>query len=352
MQYNLLGDTGLLVSELCMGTMTFGGEGMWEHVGRQDQEEADVLIQTAVDAGVNFIDTANVYSFGQSEQILGNSIQNLQLDRDKLVIATKVRGPMGEEPNNIGLSRYHVFNSVDQSLERLQLDHLDILYVHGVDKLMSVREIMRTLNDVVESGKVRYLGVSNWPAWMVIKAQGIARNEGWHEFKAMQYYYSLSGRDVEDALIPLAESEQLGFMPWSPLAGGFLTGKYSRDKEESGEGARRDGFDFPPIDKEKAYDIVDVLREIGDEHNASIAETALAWVRHQTGVTSTIIGAKTMDQLESNLGSVDIELTDEDLQKLDEVSATPDRYPFWMVDFQGAERVPNRGEENRFETSE
>mgnify|MGYP006281428231 CR=1 FL=1 len=339
MKYNFLGDTGLLVSEICFGTMTFGGEGYWEAIGRQQQDEADQLIERSLEAGVNFIDTANIYSFGQSEKILGNSLQNLNVDDDEVVIATKVRGAMGESPNDQGLSRYHIFHSVEASLERLQLDTIDLLYVHGVDPAVPTREIMRSLNDVVESGRVRYIGVCNWPAWQVMEAQQIARREGWHEFKAMQYFYSLSGRDAEDALIPLAQQENLAFLPWSPLAGGFLTGKFTRD-DQSAEGARRDEFDFPPIDKEQAFEIVDVMERIADDHDASVAEVALAWVRLQTGVTSTIIGAKNIDQLESDLNSTEIELSSEELSRLDDVSATPDRYPFWMVDFQNEDRRP------------
>lgn len=345
MKYNILGNTGLAVSELCLGTMTFGGEGFWEVVGTQTQKQADELIKHSVDSGINFIDTANIYSFGQSEKILGESIKNLSLNREELVIASKVRGEMGDEVNNRGLSRFHIFNSVDRSLKRLQMEHIDILYVHGVDSSLPVREIMRSLNDIVESGKVRYLGVCNWPAWMVMKAQGIARQEGWHEFKAMQYYYSIAGRDAEDALIPLSESEELGFMPWSPLAGGFLSGKYTREKEQAGEGARRDAFDFPPVDKEQGYDIVDVMKEIADQHEVSVAEVALAWVRLKQGVTSTIIGAKNMKQLDSNIRSVNVELSEQDMQRLDEVSATPDRYPFWMVKFQDSARIPEPDEE-------
>ena len=337
MDYNFLGDTGLLVSEICFGTMTFGGEGYWEAIGQQQQEEADELIERSLEAGVNFIDTANVYSFGQSETILGNSLQNLEVDRDEVVVATKVRGEMSESPNDQGLSRYHIFNSVDASLERLQLDTIDLLYVHGVDSAVPIGEIMHSLNDVVESGRVRYLGVCNWPAWQVMEAQQIARREGWHEFKAMQYFYSLSGRDAEDALIPLAQHEELAFLPWSPLAGGFLTGKFTRD-DQSAEGARRDEFDFPPIDKEQAFDIVELMEGIADDHDATVAEIALAWVRQQTGVTSTIIGAKNLQQLESDLNSTDIELDDDELTRLDEVSATPERYPFWMVDFQDEDR--------------
>lgn len=337
MKYNQLGNTGLLVSELCFGTMTFGGDGMWRAIGEQPQQEADELIKASVDGGINFIDTANVYSYGLSEKILGQSIKNLELNREELIIATKVRGGMGSQVNNVGLSRYHIFNSVDASLERLQLDHIDLLYVHGVDQIMDVREIMRSLNDIVHSGKVRYIGVCNWPAWMVMKANGIARQEGWHEFKAMQYYYSLACRDVEDELVPLSQSEGLGFMPWSPLAGGFLTGKYTRESDKAG--GRRDNFDFPPINKERAYDIVEVMKGISEKHSVTIAEVALAWVRQQNGITSTIIGARTMKQLESNLSSVSISLTDEDLAALAEVSQAENRYPTWMVNFQNQNRL-------------
>lgn len=340
MDYNLLGDTGVFVSELSFGTMSFGGEGMWKSVGEQQQEEADELLKMVVEAGVNFIDTANVYSFGQSETILGNSIENLNLNLDELFISTKVRGAMGDGPNEQGLSRYHIFNSVEDSLGRLNIDQIDLLYVHGVDKVMPIEEIMKNLNDLIDTGYVRYIGVSNWPAWMVAKANEIARHRGWHRFKAMQYYYSLSGRDAEEALIPFSEAENLAFIPWSPLAGGFLTGKYTPENETSGENARRDEFDFPPIDKEKGYKIVDVLGDIADIYDVSIAETALAWVRHQKGVCSTLIGAKNREQLQSNLNSVNIELTAEDLERLDEVSALPARYPFWMADFQNQNRYP------------
>lgn len=345
MNYQLLGDTGLLVSELCMGTMTFGGDGYWKHIGEQTQDEADELIQTAIDAGVNFIDTANIYSYGQSERILGQSLRNLGISRDEVVVASKVRGAMDDGPNQQGLSRYHVMHSVDRSLERLKLDHLDILYVHGVDSIMPVEEIMHTLNDLVASGRVRYLGVSNWPAWMIMKAQGIADRRGWHQFKAMQHFYSLSGRDAEDELLPFAKSENLAFMPWSPLAGGFLSGKYTRKNQNTGGGSRRDDFDFPPIDKDQAFDIVDVLKEIGEEHDVSAAEIALAWVRLQAGVTSTIIGAKNMKQLTSNLHSANIELSKEELDELSEVSAIPARYPHWMIERQMGSRFPEEQQE-------
>jgi aryl-alcohol dehydrogenase-like predicted oxidoreductase len=338
MQYNFLGNTGLLVSELCFGTMTFGGKGgIWESVGRVQQEEANALVKTAVDAGINFIDTANVYSYGESERLLGQAIKELGLHRNELVIATKVRGRMNEKPNSVGLSRYHIFNSVEESLQRLQVDHIDLLYVHGVDPRTPVEEIMRSLNDVVLSGKVRYIAVCNWPAWMVMKAQGIASKQGWHHFVGLQYFYSLSARDIEREIVPLAADQQLGIMPWSPLAGGFLSGKFTRTNEKAGN-SRRDEFDFPPINKSKAYDIVDLISEIGKPYQATTAQVALAWVRQQPGITSTIIGAKRVEQLTENIQSVNIRLSGEDLQRIDALTRLEKEYPQWMVEFQGRDR--------------
>jgi aryl-alcohol dehydrogenase-like predicted oxidoreductase len=291
MKYNFLGNTGLVVSEICFGTMTFGGTGYWEAIGKVQQKGVNDLMKVVVDSGINFIDTANVYSFGDSEKLLGQSIKDLGFNRYDLVIATKVRGVMGEGKNNLGLSRAHIFQSVDESLQRLQLDHLDILYVHGVDHKTPIEETMRALNDIVLTGKVRYIAVCNWPAWMVMKALGIADKNGWNKFVGMQYFYSLAGRDIEREVLPLSIDQNLAVMPWSPLAGGFLSGKYTRDNEKV-KGSRRDSFDFPPINKEKTYDIIDVIIKIGKHHNASAAAIALAWVRQQPGITSTIIGAK------------------------------------------------------------
>jgi aryl-alcohol dehydrogenase-like predicted oxidoreductase len=337
MKYNFLGNTGLVVSELCFGTMTFGGSGIWEAIGKIAQQGANDLIKVAVDSGINFIDTANVYSYGESERLLGQSIKDLGLNRYDLVIATKVRGRMSAGLNNVGLSRYHIFQSVDESLKRLQLDHIDVLYVHGFDPATPVEEIMRSLNDVVQSGKVRYIAVCNWPAWLVMKAMGIADKNGWNKFVGLQYYYSTASRDIEREIVPLAIDQKLAIMPWSPLAGGFLSGKYTRNSEKAGD-SRRDTFDFPPINKEKAYDIVDLLAEIGKVHNASVAEIALAWVRLQKGITSTIIGAKNVDQLNANIKSTEVQLTAEDLKRIDEVSALPKEYPGWMVERQSADR--------------
>jgi aryl-alcohol dehydrogenase-like predicted oxidoreductase len=338
MKYNFLGNTGLVVSELCFGTMTFGGKGYWEAIGSAQQKEVNDLMKVVIDSGINFIDTANVYSFGESEKLLGQSIKDLGFNRNELVIATKVRGRMGEGVNDMGLSRYHIFQSVDDSLKRLQLDHIDILYVHGIDPKTSVEETVRALNDVVLTGKVRYIAICNWPAWMVMKAIAITEKHGWNKFMGLQYFYSLAARDIERELLPLAADQNVGVMPWSPLAGGFLGGKYGRNAEKA-EGSRRDTFDFPPINKEKTYDIIDVASQVVKQHNVSIAEVALAWVRQQKGVTSTIIGAKNIDQLNANIKSTELLLTDDDLKKLDEISALPKEYPAWMVERQSADRA-------------
>jgi aryl-alcohol dehydrogenase-like predicted oxidoreductase len=338
MKYNFLGNTGLVVSELCFGTMTFGGSGgIWENIGKLQQDGVNELMKTAVDSGINFIDTANVYSYGQSEQLLGQSIIDLGLNRNELVIATKVRSRMGESKNYVGLSRYHIFQSVDESLQRLQMDHVDILYVHGVDPKTPVEETMRALNDIILTGKVRYIAVCNWPAWMVMKALGIADKHGWNKFAGLQYYYSLAGRDIEREVIPVALDQNLGVMPWSPLAGGFLSGKYTRNNVKAGD-SRRDVFDFPPVNKERAYDIIDVITEVGKQYGVSAAQVALAWVRLQKGITSTIIGAKNPNQLLDNVRSTELALSDKDLKRINEVSALPPEYPGWMVERQSADR--------------
>lgn len=339
MKYNFLGNTGVVVSELCFGTMTFGGKGgIWENIGSSQQQEVNELMKVVVDSGINFIDTANVYSFGESERLLGQSIKDVGLNRNELVIATKVRGRMGEGKNYVGLSRFHIFKSVDESLQRLQLDHIDILYVHGVDPKTPIEETVRALNDIVLTGKVRYVAVCNWPAWMVMKAIGIAEKYGWNKFIGLQYYFSLAGRDIEREVLPLAADQNLAVMPWSPLAGGFLSGKYTRETEKI-EGSRRTSFDFPPVNKEKAYDIIDVISDIGKQHNVSAAAVALAWVRLQKGITSTIIGARNAEQLKDNVKSTEVELSADELKRIEEVSALPKEYPGWMVERQSADRV-------------
>lgn len=338
MNYNFLGNTGVLVSEICLGTMTFGGEGHWKAMGELQQDSVDAIVKTAVDEGINFIDTANVYSFGQSETLLGQSIKNLGLSRDELVIATKVRGRMGEGKNQVGLGRLQIMQQLEGSLKRLQVDHVDLYQIHGFDGVTPLEETMRGLEDVVRSGKVRYIGCSNLAAWQVMKANGIADKYGWSKFISTQNYYSIAGRDLEHEIVPMVEDQQMAILPWSPLAGGFLSGKYTRDNKPADD-SRRLSFDFPPVDQEKAYDIIDVMERIGAEHGVSVARIALAWVLAKPGVTSVIIGAKNTDQLLDNIKAAELSLTTEQLEQLDEVSAIRKPYPQWMIERQKRDRM-------------
>ncbi|MDX3909085.1 MAG: aldo/keto reductase [Sphingobium sp.] len=338
MRYNRFGRTGLFVSELCLGTMTFGGaEGTtWGNIGQLQLDEAKGLLKGAVDAGINFIDTANVYGNGASEEILGQAIQSLGLSRNDLVIATKVFGPMGEGPNARGNTRYHIMQQVKESLKRLGTDHIDLYQIHGWDPVTPIEETVRALDDLVRQGHVRYVGVSNWPAWAVAKALGISERLNVARFESVQAYYSIAGRGLERELVPMMQSEQVGLMVWSPLAGGFLSGKYTREGE--GEG-RRAAFDFPPVDKEKGFDVIDAMRGIADARGVSVARIALAWLLHQPVVTSVIIGAKRPEQLTDNIGATEIALTAEELASLDAVSALPSEYPGWMLELQGEYRA-------------
>ena len=339
MKYKQLGKTGVLVSELCFGTMTFGGRGYWKAIGQQPEEEATQLVRTAIDHGINFFDTANAYSEGLAETLLGKAIKNISISRQSVFIATKVRLRMGEGPNQVGLSKLHILDSVDDSLQRLGLSHIDMLYIHSVDPLTPIEETMRALEDLIRSGKVRYLGVSNHPAWMVMKANSLAAHMGWSKFVASQNFYSIASRDIEREIVPMALSENISIMPWSPLAGGFLSGKFKRDVSKTGN-SRRDDFDFPPINKEKAFDIVDVMTKIGEHYNASAARVALAWTKDRPGVTSVIIGAKNNDQLLDNLACTELQLTPDELKELDTISAPTPEYPGWMIDRQMMGRLP------------
>ncbi len=339
MRMKKLGNTGLLVSEICLGAMTFGdGAGMWSAIGKMDQTTVDGLVKDAIDHGVNFFDTANVYSAGRSESLLGQAFRNLDLARDQYVLATKVLGRMGTGVNQLGLSRYHILHAIDASLERLQLDHIDLYQIHGSDPLTPIEETLDALNDCVRAGKVRYVGVSNQAAWQIAKALGICERRGFARFESVQAYYSLAGRDLEREIVPLASDQHLAILPWSPLAGGFLTGKFSREGK-SPQGARRSSFDFPPIDRERAFRIIDVARPIAEAHDASIARVALAWLLHQPAVTSVIIGAKTREQLLDNLAATDLRLTAEELAALGAVSALPPEYPAWMLERMSADRA-------------
>jgi aryl-alcohol dehydrogenase-like predicted oxidoreductase len=340
MKYKLLGKTGVIVSDLCLGCMTFGGKGYWKPIGELDQDAVNQLVKTSFDNGINFIDTANAYSEGTSEIMLGNALKQLGIPRQHIFIATKVRVRMGPGANQVGLSRLHIIDSVNDSLLRLNLSHIDLLYIHGVDPLTPLEETMRGLEEVVQSGKVRYLGISNHPAWMMMKANSFAEKMGWNKFVASQNYYTIASRDIEREIVPMAMSEGIGIMPWSPLAGGFLSGKFRRDNVTQGDN-RRDNFDFPPINKEKAYNIIDLMTEIGSRHGVSAAQVALSWTINQPGVTSVIIGAKKHDQLLDNIAADQLELTPDEKQQLEDISALTPEYPSWMINRQGTGRWPS-----------
>lgn len=338
MRYRRLGHSGLFVSELCLGTMTFGGsEGMWGQIGQLQQEEADSLVRTALDAGINFIDTANIYANGQSERILGQSLKNLGIAREDVVIATKVLGPMGEGSNARGASRGHILDQAKASLARLQLDHIDLYQIHGFDPATPMVETLEALDTLVRQGHVRYLGLSNWAAWQIVKAAGVAEARKLAPVVSLQAYYTLAGRDLEREVVPMLKSENIGLMVWSPLAGGFLSGKYDREGKTA-EG-RRANFDFPPINKDRAYDAIEVMRGIAASNDCSVAQVALAWLLHQDAVTSVIIGAKRADQLTDNIGAAQVSLTKEDLEALDAVTRLPAEYPGWMLERQGEYRA-------------
>jgi aryl-alcohol dehydrogenase-like predicted oxidoreductase len=335
MNYRELADTGVFVSELCLGTMTFGGRGqIWEVIGGIDQPSVDALVSRALDAGINFVDTANVYAAGESETMLGKALGSR---RHEVVLATKVRGRTGPGPNQVGLSRLHILQAVEDSLKRLDTDYIDLYQIHRFDLLTNIEDTLRALDDLVHSGKVRYIGCSNLAAWQLMKALAMSREQGLERFKCTQSYYSLAGRDLEREMIPLLKDQGLGLLVWSPLAGGFLSGKFTRDSGD--EAARRAKFDFPPVNKEKGFDILDVAKEIAGRQGVSVAQIALAWILANSAVTSVIIGARKPAQLEDNLKAIDVRLSAEDMKALDEVSKLTTEYPAWM-DNLGTDRRP------------
>ncbi|MFS2105251.1 aldo/keto reductase [Ralstonia sp. Ralssp135] len=338
MRYNQLGRTGLFVSELCLGTMTFGGnDGIWQHIGDLQQADAERLIGRALDAGINFIDTADVYANGVAEQMTGQALKNLKVSRDSVVVATKVFGQTGESMNARGASRLHIMDGIKASLKRMQLDHIDLYQIHGFDPATPIEETVRALDTLVQHGHVRYVGVSNWAAWQIVKALGIAERLGCARFESLQAYYTIAGRDLERELVPMLKSEGLGLMVWSPLAGGLLSGKYTR--EQHGEqDSRRNKFDFPPVDRARAYTCVDAMRVMANARSVSVAQIALAWLLHQRAVTTVIVGAKKIEQLDDNIAATKVELTAEELAQLDELSKLPAEYPGWMLERQGEYR--------------
>jgi aryl-alcohol dehydrogenase-like predicted oxidoreductase len=338
MEYKALGNTGLLVSRLCLGTMTFGGEGGFRIVGDLDQKGADELVKGALDAGVNFFDTADVYSDGKSEEILGQSFENLAVVRKDAVIATKVYGRMGPGRNDVGLSRGHIMDAVEASLKRLQTDYIDLYQVHGNDAITPVDEALRALDDLVAHGKVRYIGVSNWQAWKIARALGVSERKDLARFDSLQAYYSIAGRDLEREIVPLLESEKVGLLVWGPLAGGLLSGKFARHNQKP-EGSRRSVHDFPIVNKERASNIIEVMGPIAKSHECSPAQVALAWILSKPFVTAVLVGAKRIDQLKDNLAAIHLKLNQDELESLDEVSQLPPEYPEWMLAIQGADRL-------------
>lgn len=331
MLYSKLGSTGLVVSRLALGTMTFGAGGGNQAIARTRESDANELVARAFDAGINFIDTADIYSGGESEEMLGRAIAGR---RDEVVIATKAGWRTGESLNRSGLSASHLHWSIDQSLRRLATDYVDIYIAHRDDAHTPMLETLKALDDIVRAGKARYLGVSNWAPWKISAAIELQRANGWAQFTHIQSMYSLLGRDVEHQIQPLARHYGLGFTAWSPLAGGFLSGKYTRENL-SDPNNRLSGFDALPIDKEKGFVLVEDMREIADRHNSSVAQVALAWLLSRTEVSSVLIGASKMSQLNDNLAVTDLELTAEEIVQLDEATKT---VPDWTV---GVSLVPD-----------
>jgi aryl-alcohol dehydrogenase-like predicted oxidoreductase len=338
MRYKKFGNTGLFVSELCLGTMTFGGEGgLYGQIGTLQQADANKLVARSLEAGINFIDTANVYSEGRSEIITGQALRDLKVPRDSVVVATKVFGEMAQDVNARGLSRFNIMAGVEASLKRMQLEHIDLYQVHGFDPATPIEETLRALDNLVTRGLVRYIGVSNWAAWQIAKALGISGRLGLARFESLQAYYTVAGRDLERELVPMMQSENVGLMVWSPLAGGMLSGKYGRGRKGEA-GSRRTTFDFPPVNVERAYDCIDAMRRIAEARKVSVAQIALAWLLHQPVVSTVIIGAKRVDQLDDNIAATGIKLSAEELAALDEVSQLPPEYPGWMFQRQGENR--------------
>jgi len=340
MRHKQLGNTGLFVSEICLGTMTFGGVGsLWGAMGKLGQTETTALVARALEGGVNFIDTADIYSEGMSETLLGQALKDIGVKRSDVVIASKAFGRMGPGPNDTGASRGHILDAVEKSLERLQTDHIDLYQIHAQDLVTPVEETVRALDDLVRRGMVRYVGCSNWQAWKIMQALGIAEARGWARFETLQAYYSLAGRGIEREVVPLLQDRKLGLMVWSPLAGGILSGKFGPGANGP-EGARRTLFDFPPVEKDKVWPIVDAMREIGKPKSVSPARVALAWVLSKPFVTSVIIGVKSPEQLDDNLAAAELTLSAGEIARLDELSALPSEYPGWMVERQNMGRSP------------
>jgi aryl-alcohol dehydrogenase-like predicted oxidoreductase len=327
MEYRQLGASGLRVSALSLGTMTFGGRDKFANVGTTDLEQATRQVDMCLDAGVNVIDTADVYSGGVSEEIVGAALKGR---RDRIVLATKARMPMGDGPNDAGLSRLHLISACEASLRRLGTDHIDLYQVHEWDGVTPLEETLAALDQLVQSGKVRYVGCSNYAGWQMSKALGISARERLERFVSNQVFYSLQARDAEYEIIPAAIDQGVGLLVWSPLAGGLMSGKYRRGVEGPAGSRHLTDWNEPPVrDEDKLYDTVDVLVEIAEARGVSAAQVALAWLLGRPGVSSIVVGARTDEQLADNLAAASLELGDDERARLDDVSAIPLLYPFW-----------------------
>lgn len=327
MKYSQLGNTGLVVSRLSFGAMTFGNDPSITAVYKVTQEDAQLMVDKALDAGINFFDTADGYSGGQSEVMLGKTLSKRRQD---VVIATKVGFRTGEPVTQAGLSRRHILFSCEQSLKRLNTDYIDLYIVHKEDPYTPLEETLETLDMLVRAGKVRYIGFSNWTVWKAAIAYQMQKERGWATFSNGQMYYSLLGRDVEHDIVPFMHHAGIGMTVWSPLAGGFLSGKYTREGAKDQDN-RLSGFDILPFDKEKGYDVVDVLKEIATAHNASPAQVALSWLLNKPVVSSILVGASKLQQLENNLKAVEVELSGAEVKTLDELTQPGISYPHWFV---------------------
>jgi aryl-alcohol dehydrogenase-like predicted oxidoreductase len=336
MKMNFLGNSGIKVSELCFGAMTFGGKGYWRTIGEVEQHDANDIVAMAIDSGINFFDTADVYSEGLSEQILGKALGS---KRKEIILATKVRGRTGKGPNDIGLSRSHIIENCNTSLIRLGTDYIDLYQVHNFDAFTPLEETLSALDNLVREGKVRYIGASNFSGWQLMKALAVSEKHNLEKFVTLQAFYSLIARDLENELVPLCLDQKLGILPWSPLGGGFLTGKYRRGAKRPENARRADKENqFLKFDEEQGFDIIDELEKIAKNQNATVAQCALNYLLRKPAVTSVIIGAKTKEQLADNLGTSKWQMTPEQVKRLDEVSILPRVYPYWMQHMMSADR--------------
>jgi len=327
MRYRQLGTSGLRVSVLTMGTMTFGGRGGFSSVGSTDLDEARHQVNRCLEAGINLIDTANVYSAGLSEEILGQALQGR---RDQVLVATKARMPMGDGPNDAGLSRHHLLSQCEASLRRLRTDHIDLYQLHEWDGQTPLQETLEALDDLLRAGKVRYVGCSNYTGWQLMKALGVAERHGLPRLVSQQIHYTLQAREAEYELVPIAIDQGLGILVWSPLASGLLSGKYRRGEPAPAGSRLLSGWDEPPVrDQERLYDVVDVIVDVARDRGASPAQIALAWLLDRPAVTALIIGARNQEQLADNLGAADLSLTQEEQARLEAVSRPPLLYPYW-----------------------